>query len=176
MIRSLLTTAVWPIAVFAVLAAVVLATCGCQSGGASDDPMDDRSLATTEFARGTTSGVMERGVRVLRTQAELDAFWGEHGRLEYPRPSAPPIDFETSMVVAAFMGQCMSGGCWIVIDDVVAVAEDGDEPARIVVRVTETTPAPGDIATMALTSPYDIVLVDQAGGEPTLALTRDSDG
>ncbi len=176
MIRSLLTTAVWPVVALTVLAAAVLATWGCQSGGGSDDPLDDRSLATTDIARGDTSGVMERGVRVIRTQAELDALWEEHGRLEYPTASAPPVDFESSMVVAAFMGMCTSGGCWIVIDEVEAVAEDGDEPARIVVRVTETTPAPGDIATMALTAPYDFVIVGQAGGEATLALTKDSDG
>lgn len=174
MIRSLLTTAAWPVAALAVLTALVV--CGCRSGGASDDPLHDRSLATTEIARGHTSGVMERGVRVIRTQAELDALWKEHGRLEYPTASAPPVDFESSMVVAAFMGTRTSGGCWIVIDEVEAVAEDGDEPARIVVRVTETTPAPGDIATMAMTAPYDIVIVGQAGGDPTLALSKDSDG
>ncbi len=47
---------------------------------------------------------------------------------------------------------------------------------RIAVRVHETSPEPGDVATMALTSPFDIVLVRRVDGEPTLSSSKDSDG
>ena len=155
----------WPVAAVVAGALVAGALGACQSNG---DVEVERSLVPVDLVRGSTSGVMERGVRVMRTQAEFDALWEEHTRLVHPTPPMPPVDFESSMVVAVFMGECMSGGHAVQIDEVVTVPEHDDQPAGVVVRVTESSPGPDELATMAITSPFHFVVVERAAGDASL--------
>lgn len=156
----------------AVALAAVLLLWTCRSNGTSE-PEDPRTpdmnaqpepLPMDSVDRGAIGAIVERGVRVARTREELEAMWDEQTALVSPRPALPDVDFERSMVVAAFSGQRTSGGYSIAIEEIVAVPASDASPARIVVRVAETAPSPDDAVTMAMTAPYDIVVVPRADG------------
>jgi hypothetical protein len=72
-----------------------------------------------------------------------------------PTPEPPKVDFREHMVVAAFMGTKPTGGYAVRIT---RVAQNG----KLIVSVREQSPGPGDMVTMALTSPYHVVVVPRS--------------
>ena len=106
------------------------------------------SLTLKSVESGPQSGVAERSFRVVvdqRTFRELYA--SVHGlRISPPRP--PEIDFESHVVLLAFLGTRSTGGYRIGFGEVV-VAED---VARV--AVMEQSPPDGVVLTQAMTTPY----------------------
>jgi hypothetical protein len=74
----------------------------------------------------------------------------------------PKIDFTKSMAIALFLGQKPSGGYGVAIESVRVV--NGD----IQVAVRRMSPPPGAPVTMALTSPYHVVVVARHDGQVKL--------
>lgn len=82
-----------------VITTLVLALTGC--GG---DDGADGSLITLE--KGIDSEITSARTQVIYTQAELDALWLQHDS----GGTAPTIDFDKHMVIAAFHGFAGSPG------------------------------------------------------------------
>ncbi len=110
-------------------------------------------MPLTNVARGGISDVQQPKELVLRTAPELQKLWREHGAGQ-----APPVDFATRMVVGVFLGARMTGGFDVQITGADVV--DG----VLVVRYTETTPAPGAMLAQVITAPFHLVSVGKFDG------------
>lgn len=150
----------------AILGAGILVSC---RSGAKREPL---VLPIQTLTQGTLSGVSEASCVALRSDEELVALWARHGNLQLPLPQPPSIDFGASMVVAVFLGQRPSAGYGVEISQVDHVPGAGDEPASLMVRAVETGPAPGAAVAQVVTSPFHVVQVERAEGDPILELTR----
>ena len=89
---------------------------------------------------------------VVRDAQAWARLWGSLQGHVVPKPEAPKVDFQKHMVIAAMMGTKPTGGYAVRITSVV-------ENEKIVVSVREQSPGPDDMVTMALTSPYQAVVV-----------------
>ncbi len=149
------------------MSVIVLASCrSTPSGG--DTPLR-QVLSMEDLKAGTTSGVTEAGLHVLRDQASLELLWKEHTRLQLPTPPTPKVDFTTSMVVSAFAGEKPSGGYSVRIEEVVRVGETPEQSSQVVVRTSEGVPAADAAVTMMMTSPFHMVRVEKADGDGVMA-------
>lgn len=122
-------------------------------------PQVDRNLPFSAIEQGVqpTAYSNERGrfVVAVRNSQSWDAFWTRLHAGTSPLPSLPSVDFGREMVIAAFMGLQNTGGHSIGITRVV-------ERANVIeVYVSERSPRPDEIVTMALTLPRHIVRVAQ---------------
>ncbi|QDV06535.1 hypothetical protein Poly30_20450 [Planctomycetes bacterium Poly30] len=156
------------------LSVIVLAACrstnqGAGAPGEEPAPQPHEVLVLEDLGTGATSGITAAGLHVVRDQASLDALWKKHMRLQLPTPPAPEIDFEDSMVVAAFVGQKPTGGYSVRIEEIVRMPATANQPGRIVVRTSETLPDEDAMVTQMLTSPFHMVRVEKADGEGVLA-------
>ena len=77
-----------------------------------------------------------------------------------PPPSAPTVDFDRFMVVAAFMGQRSTLGYRIRFGDVAAI--DG---GTAILTVTESQPPPDTVQGQVITTPYVIAALAQGSYE-----------
>jgi hypothetical protein len=115
------------------------------------------SIATTRsLEQGARSGVTQAEVAVARTQAELQAIYARHAGAG---ATVPTVDFTQHVVVALFQGQQSSGGYAIRVSDVETVGDD------VHVTVERTSPAPGSLVTLALTSPFQLATVERRSGQ-----------
>lgn len=69
-------------------------------------------------------------------------------------PQIPKVDFTKSRIVALFLGQKNSGGYSIKVKDVT------ESNNIITVKIIESSPKPGENATMALTNPFTILKIN----------------
>ncbi|MFT5734508.1 MAG: hypothetical protein ACJAZN_003123 [Planctomycetota bacterium] len=150
------------------LSVIFLAACRSTNGGGEIVPQD--RLSFEELGGGVTSGITTAGLHVLRDQASFEDLWRLHVRLQLPTPPTPEVDFEDSMVVAAFAGQKTTGGYTVQIDEVVSVPETAEQPGQVIVRTSETVPAEDAMVTQMLTSPFHMVLVQKADGDGVLVV------
>ena len=141
-----------------VAAACLFVACRGTAGASGND------LQTEVVMSGGTSGVLEQGVVIARDGDEWNALWAQHSNRQIPTPDAPAIDFDTSMIVAVFLGERPSGGYGIELDS--CRVEEG----HVVVRAHETTPDPEKAQTMAMTSPFVIAAVPVTAGAARLEL------
>lgn len=105
----------------------------------------------TPLESGTHSNVPVRSFQAVFDQ---DAFRNLHRHIHshrLPPPSAPTVDFDRFVVVAAFMGQRSTLGYRIRFGDAVAV-EDG----TAILSVTESQPPPNTVQGQVITTPYAI--------------------
>lgn len=147
---------------------LLLAGCACRDGGA-DDPPDQvnemhEPLPTTEIGRGAISAITETRVAIARDEDAWARLWAEHGAHLLPPPPLPPVDFETRMVVAVFLGQRTSGGYAVTIER--CLAADGG----ITVVARESSPGEDDLVTAVMTAPYAFVAVPRVAGEAELVV------
>jgi hypothetical protein len=99
------------------------------------------------LVQGGHSGVDERREVVARTAEEFKAL-----DVSPPPDGAPPkIDFATTMVVGVYMGTRPSGGHSV---EITRIEREG---ADLVVTYRERAPGPNEIATMVMTSPFQLV-------------------
>ena len=100
---------------------------------------------------------------VIKDSAAWLALWAQHtdmplavGAAPAPRPALPAVDFSRDMVVAVFMGGYGSGCYSIGVQSVVK------QDAKLQVNVLRTEPGPGAICTMAITSPFHMVMLPRS--------------
>ena len=100
---------------------------------------------------------------VIKDAGAWLALWAQHtdmpvavGAVPPPRPALPAIDFARDMVIAVFMGQFGSGCYSIGVQSVVKF------DARLQVSVLRTEPGPGAICTLAVTSPFHMVVLPRS--------------
>ncbi len=124
---------------------------GGQRGSDADTP---RELPFIREFRGSQALLDAPAANlVARNQREWERIWRYSAGTRMPRPEVPEIDFNAHMIIAVFMGQRSSGGYAVTIDSVT------EKENHVEVRYTTRSPGPGDMVTMALTSPYHIVVV-----------------
>jgi hypothetical protein len=116
------------------------------------DAMVLEGPATRTIEKGDQSNIDDSKQVLVRTEAEWTKLWQQHasGR---PRPA---VDFSKEMVVGVFMGSRPNAGFSTAI--VSATAGNG----VLIVRYTETIPAPGRVAAQVLTFPFHLVAIPKA--------------
>jgi hypothetical protein len=124
-------------------------------------PAPSEPLFQTVIVDQFYSGIGASKRMLIRTGEEWRGFWREMYGDEEPIPTAPVIDFETSMVVVAALGTRPTEGYWVEIESVLA-SEEG-----IQVKIIETAPGEGCVVNEALTSPVTAVAVERSEGQVT---------
>jgi len=89
---------------------------------------------------------------VIRNYDDFERLWQELYSGRAPMPEMPVIDFESEMVVAAFIGQKPHGGYTVEISDMILSEE-------LAVKVITTKPGDSCMVTMAISAPYHLVKI-----------------
>jgi hypothetical protein len=93
------------------------------------------------------SAITEPREVVIRSSAEWNALWKEHGSTQ----PVPAVNFSKELVAAVFLGIRPTGGFSV---EVVGARIEGDV---LIVEYVEQRPGRGSIVTQVLTSPFHIV-------------------
>jgi hypothetical protein len=129
----------------------------CKTAAMSDsETANDVRFST--LLHGSDCGITEKGVRVARTPSEWRELWDDHTRTRVPKPPAPPVDWESQMVVGVALGSRPSGGYGVEIQRVRM------DNGAIVVEAREVAPAEGAIVPMVVTCPYRMITTDRRDG------------
>ncbi len=121
---------------------------------------EGRELEIVNQFRGSQASVeIGPSQEVIRDERTWKRVWARAVGSRVHRPEAPEIDFDKHMALAVFMGQRSTGGYSVRIESV------REFEKHIEVHYTSTSPSPGDMVTMAITSPYHIVIVPWAEQE-----------
>lgn len=105
-------------------------------------------------------GVFDKETQqVIRDAAAWDALWSRLTSNVSPAPERPAVDFTKDMVVVAAMGSRGHGGYKVMIT---GAAEQG---GAVTVEVTETSPGPGCMTPMIMTSPVAIASLPRSAGD-----------
>ena len=107
------------------------------------------------IAKGDQSNIDETKQVLVRSDAEWTALWLQHAG---DRPK-PKIDFAKEMVVGVFMGSRPNAGYSTAVVSTTAAA------GVLMVRYSETKPAPGAVTAQILTFPYHIVAIPKADAQ-----------
>ena len=113
------------------------------------------SSGIVTVSQGSRSAIEEPRDVTVRTLAEWQALWKQHGGNE----AAPAIDFTKEMIAAVFLGTRSTGGYAV---DIRATRREG---AALVIEYAEQAPGRDAIVTQALTSPFHIVRLPRSAGE-----------
>jgi hypothetical protein len=128
---------------------LVLLLVACQTLPAGEYRVPFRVLAS-----GTHSAITQPREWVIRDSARWRQLW----RMTGHHASPPPVDFDSQMVIALFMGEQPSGGYSI------GIARITDTPQGLQVEVRLQRPAPDSMVSMALTQPWVIVRLPRHDG------------
>ena len=109
----------------------------------------------TTVAGGANSFIDTERTVVVRTDAEWDALWKEHGP-DRPRPN---VDFKKDIVVGVFLGTRPTGGYSV------AVTSVRTSNGVTTVQYAERRPAPGLMLVQALTMPFQLVRIPATAGK-----------
>lgn len=66
------------------------------------------------------SGFLSRDRIIVRDQQQWEVVWSAYAHIYLPVPPVPPVDFSSSMVIVAAMGERSNGGYGIEIEGVYA--------------------------------------------------------
>ena len=105
---------------------------------------------TYELIESQSHGGYRNGqFQTIANQLDLKSLYTHLNLSRKPGLSLPEVNFETESIIALFMGEKMSGGYVIKIKSIQRINTN-----KIEIQIEETKP--GDIATMAITSPFSI--------------------
>ncbi|MBL3540664.1 protease complex subunit PrcB family protein [Aminivibrio sp.] len=113
---------------------------------------DGEVVAFVPVGKGSYGGVNDRRFMVVKSPDEWKELWGEINGNVLPLPPLPEIDFSRQALAAVFQGLKRTGGYSISVE---AIIETGD---RVTVFVREQEPGPQNLVTMALSSPWEVVV------------------
>jgi len=108
------------------------------------------------LAKGDASGIVDPHRTVVRDSQTWQALWSAHAG---PATAAPPVDFGTSMVLAAFAGERPTPGYSV------EIVEPRQIGPSLVVTVNEAQPPPGMIAAQIIVTPFHIVTLPRTDGD-----------
>ena len=158
--------------VFAAAAVAGLVVWGCEGGGpvvgADSVPEGATDVPFTDVAAAQASGFTDRARLVIEDPDALADFWATYQGPRSQTSDPPAVDFETSTVIAAAMGERGTGGYSVTIDEV------REHDGTLYVRVTELSPGPTCMTTQALTQPVSAVRVDVKAGRVEFVETADT--
>lgn len=117
-------------------------------------PAEFRVVAEGSYAEGANepveSAVLTQRIAVASTSSEYERLWNAWIRAGQPAPS---IDFARESAVFLLLGQRRTGGHGLTAQ---SVSVEGNAAT---VTVQGTSPAPGSVATMAISAPYAVLAV-----------------
>lgn len=130
---------------------------GDEQASANGDEDDNKGEAVTISQQWTGWNSAQSTPRreVVRDAESWDSLWKTMFGKNVPLPDVPEIDFQKHMVIGAFLGTRPSGGYSVSIARIV-------ENDKIQVFVRQQSPGPGDMVTMALTSPFHVVVIPRS--------------
>lgn len=99
----------------------------------------------------TYNGPEEAKFIIAQEPSVVTEFYAEINTNRAPDIAVPDVDYTKEQLLLLCMGQKNTGGFAI------EVANIAVENSEVVVTVKETTPTPGAMVTMALTSPFTVV-------------------
>ena len=120
------------------------------------------AVAFKTIDRGGQSNIESAREVVVRTPAEWRALWKQHA----PGRKPTVVDFSRSMIVGVFLGSRPTGGYSV---DITGIERKGTE---LVVTYREGRPAPNDMVTQVLTSPYHLVSTGRFAGPVQFARAK----
>lgn len=123
----------------------VLTTFSCNTMKTSAENEGQKSALYTTLYSDTMHGKENATNLIVKNQRELEVLYNSVLNEEVPE-----VDFSKNQVVALFQGNKNTGGYHIAIERV------AEESRKIVVFRKTTSPEPGGLATMVLTSPFVI--------------------
>lgn len=90
--------------------------------------------------------------QTITNPLDLKSLYTQLNLSRKPGLPLPEVDFESESIIALFMGEKMSGGYGIKIKSIRRIST-----SKIEIQIEETEP--GDMASMAITSPFSIYKV-----------------
>lgn len=99
------------------------------------------------------SGIRERRRTVIDNGSDWEEFWNEFATAVDAPPDPPAVDFDMHMVIVAAMGERLTSGYAIAIEEVTE-SEDG-----VTARVVETSPENGCVLAQVVTAPVTAVTI-----------------
>jgi hypothetical protein len=105
---------------------------------------------------GQSSGIVSERLEVIRDQAEFTELWLIHANVFSPAPDQPEINFDQDMLVAAFLGERVTGGFSI------AITEVQEREDSLLVRVRITLPGRNCLVAQAFSQPHQLVTVPRS--------------
>ena len=119
-------------------------------------------MTFTTIAQGATSQIEEPRTVAVRTAAEWEKLWREHGG----DTKVPDVDFTRSTVLAVFLGTRPTAGYSVEITGIAT------SDAELVVSWRERAPAPDALTAQMLTSPFAIVTTAAHSGPVRFARAK----
>ncbi|MFW6376100.1 MAG: protease complex subunit PrcB family protein [Thermoplasmatota archaeon] len=147
----------WVYGLVSIISIVSLVTAGAFLS--AEDGSDDDQI---EFRPIDSSGIPERRpnekeVIFINSAEEYEKYIGEI-------PDDINIDFQEQTVIAVLLGSRKTGGYNVEVQEIM------EEEDKLVINAQETRPGESCIVTMAITYPYDAVLVEKMEDEPNVEL------
>ena len=125
---------------------ITLMSCGAQK-------QEMEKEVTYELIESQSQGGYKVGqYQTITNTFDLKSLYTQLNLSRKPGLTLPEVDFESESIVALFMGEKMSGGYGIEIKSIKRI-----NTSKIEIQIEETEP--GDMATMAITSPFAIYKV-----------------
>lgn len=128
---------------------------------------DQVELSIAPLEQGTFSNNQERDFLVISSQHELDTLYRAVHSGQLPSKRPPKVNFQTHLVLVAFMGSRTSTGYLISFTES-AVISNGTAQ----ITVIEDQPPPGAVVGAAMTSPYAAAQVARGGYDSLVFLDR----
>lgn len=113
----------------------------------------DTSVKFTEIIRGNYSGIQDKTFVTVSSSDELKNLWSKVFSSRSPVPEIPSIDFEQEMVIGLFMGTFSTGGYSVFVEEVT------ETPEELRVRYRFKTPERDEMVTMALSQPFQLLII-----------------
>ena len=116
-------------------------------------PETEEKIEIKKEWKGSRCGYVEPSKSVISTEDQWMKTWDKMFHHLLPKPELPKIDFDSEMILAAFMGQRRTGGYVIRIKRIIKTDKD------IVAYIEEKEPDPESLRTQALTQPYHVGVI-----------------
>lgn len=110
------------------------------------------------YKSGVASNVRAESTFILNNEADFQSYWSK--QLGMPASGAPrDVKWGEEMLVAVHLGQRSTGGYTVFVQKVERTTAN-----TITITYTERKPAAGSFNAQVITSPYEVIRMDRAGG------------
>ena len=139
---------------------------GPGSPGLSGTAVTLTRFRTDSYAFAFNSGITSPLNVVVRDPAAWSELWQNIHAPMTPAPPLPVVDFSREMIIAAGLGNRLSGGYDVLL------ARAAEDASGLQIEVIETSPGPGCATTQALTQPVDLARTPRRDGPVRFVTTR----
>lgn len=112
--------------------------------------------------QGTYSGFKDPLQKVIQTDQEFGDLWKKHVSVIIPQPPIPQVDFNTSLLVAIYMGEQKTSGYQILLRKVEAKQDN------VVVHYHFTQAPEHGLTLQVITQPFMFIRIEKPKGQVEL--------